>query len=273
MAIFAVMHIFAFPWKGYSIKHAYSDPLNVSGSDFSTAVPPADRHIENGRELGQDLKYKGGFMGWKAIADAFNPWDIIKMTARGFRWLFVGARYRHTDASYQEATKMQGIGWGGAASSRDGAARAQSEARGRSDTVDTAGTVDDDHAGLLANQRVPSRSPYRTATQDSYDDPSPPPPIPQHVDAQDFGMSPPQIEQDTGYHPGYGPPVGQQHPASREQQNLEGHRQEGHGWDVFGGASGLQRDRDGYGGGGEGDGVESIRPPPSYRAYDPRRPG
>lgn len=267
MAIFAVMHIFAFPWKGYSIKRAYSDPLNVPGTGFSTTVPSADRYTEEGRELGQDMKYKGGFMGWKAMADAFNPWDIIKMTARGFRWLFVGARYRHNDSSYQEPTKMQGMGWDGAASSRDAASRAQSESRGRSDTVGTVGTVDDDHAGLLANQRGPSRSPYRLATQDSYDLVGDPPPIPQNVGAQDFGMSPPRFQQDTGYHPAYGPPVSH-HPAYRDsqQQNLDAHRQEGQGWDIFGGATGSHRAGDGYG----GDEAASIRPPPSYRTQDPR---
>lgn len=273
MAIFAVMHIFAFPWEGYSIKHAYADPVNVPGTGYSTSVPSADRYTEQGRELGQDLKYKGGFMGWKAIADAFNPWDIIKMTARGFRWLFVGARYRHTDASYQDSTKMQGMGWDGAESSGEGASRAQSEARGRSETVGTVGTVDDDHAGLLANTRLPSRSPYRSATQDSYDDVGHPPPMPQDVGGRDFGMSPPRFEQDLGYHPGFGTAAQHQHPAYREraQRDLDEHRQEGQGWDVFGGATGSQqRDRSGYGVGAE---AESVRPPPSYRTYDPRRPG
>ena len=266
MAIFAVMHIFAFPWKGYSIKHAYS------GTGFSTTAIPssADRYGTEGRELGKDMKYKGGFMGWKAIADAFNPWDIIKMTTRGFRWLFVGARYRHNDSSYQTtSTKMQGMGWDGAAESRDGTA--PFDGRGRSDTAGTAGTVDDDHAGLLANQRGPSRSPYRSSTQDSYDAAGPPPPVPQSVGAQDFGTSPPQFAQDTSYHPGYGPPVENMHPAYRAQQrNLDAHRQEGQGWDVFGGdtsAAVAHSDQDGYGE------AESVRPPPGYRTYDPRRPG
>lgn len=263
MAIFAVMHIFAFPWKGYSIKHAYADPVNVPGTGFSTTVSSSDRYTPQGAELGMDMKYKGGFLGWKAIVDAFNPWDIIKMTARGFRWLFVGARYRHNDSSYQEATKMQGMGWDGAASSRNVPSRSQSEARGRSDTVGTAGTADDDHAGLLANQRVPSRSPYRTETHDPYEHAGYPPSVPSNVGAQDFGVSPPRFEQVTGYHPGFEPSVSQ-HPAFREQQrqNLDVHRQEGQGWDIFGGARSLQRDPEADEG--------SIRPPPSYRTNDPR---
>lgn len=39
-------------------------------------------------------------MGWKAMLDAFNLWDIVKASARGFRWLFVGARKREQDISY-----------------------------------------------------------------------------------------------------------------------------------------------------------------------------
>lgn len=41
-------------------------------------------------------------MGWKAIRDAFNPMDFIRASARGFRWLFVGARKRHEDPSYRQ---------------------------------------------------------------------------------------------------------------------------------------------------------------------------
>ncbi|KAK3063577.1 hypothetical protein LTR53_018852, partial [Teratosphaeriaceae sp. CCFEE 6253] len=86
MAIFAVMHLFAFPWKEYSIKH--KGPMDVSGSGYSGATP----------------HYKGGWLGIKAMADAFNPWDIIKASARGFRWLFVGYRKREQDGSYQNSS-------------------------------------------------------------------------------------------------------------------------------------------------------------------------
>lgn len=76
MAIFAVMHIFAFPWRPY---------------DISKSSNPNDH-------------YQGGFLGFKALLDAFNPWDIIKASARGFRWLFVGIRKRHHDPSYTMET-------------------------------------------------------------------------------------------------------------------------------------------------------------------------
>lgn len=76
MSIFSIMHIFAFPWRPYVIDK-YTAP---------------------------EVVYKGGFLGYKAIFDCFNPWDIIKASARGFRWLFVGARKRHEDPSYKLET-------------------------------------------------------------------------------------------------------------------------------------------------------------------------
>lgn len=87
MAIFAVMHIFAFPWRAtYKLPKdgiTTADVLNAPGAGFS----------------GQP-EYHGGPFGIKAYADAFNPWDIIKAIGRGFRWLFVGVKHRRNDSSY-----------------------------------------------------------------------------------------------------------------------------------------------------------------------------
>ena len=80
MSVFAVIHIFAFSAKSYDIRNN-PDP---------TAA------------------YQGGFMGWKAVLDAFNLWDIVKASARGFRWLFVGARKREQDISYEEHRRANG---------------------------------------------------------------------------------------------------------------------------------------------------------------------
>ncbi|EMC98837.1 hypothetical protein BAUCODRAFT_55598, partial [Baudoinia panamericana UAMH 10762] len=82
MAGFAVLHLFAFPWKEYSTKR--KDPLELTGAGFSGEIP----------------RYKGGPLGIKAMGDAFNPWDIIKASGRGFRWLFVGYKKRTLDRSY-----------------------------------------------------------------------------------------------------------------------------------------------------------------------------
>ena len=151
MAIFAVMHIFAFPWTPYSVKHskhALTNPLH-----------------EPSYSGGDDLHYKGFFV---AVVDAFNPWDIVKMTARGFRWLFVGVRKRHTDPSYDihNGTKdpsghgSMGSGYGGAGQAALEMNSSKDDGRGRSSTQS------EDRAGLLFNQgrsgRMPSASPYRS---------------------------------------------------------------------------------------------------------------
>lgn len=82
MAIFSILHIFAFPWRStYSLSR--TDAMNAPGLGFSGKP-----------------KYKGGFLGLRAYADAFNVWDVIKASSRGFRWLFVGRKYRRQDSSY-----------------------------------------------------------------------------------------------------------------------------------------------------------------------------
>lgn len=75
MALFAILHIFAFPYKPYKLK----------------ANPDA----------GAALRYQGGFLGIKAIFDAFNLWDVVKAIARSAAWLFVGHKKRTLDPSYQ----------------------------------------------------------------------------------------------------------------------------------------------------------------------------
>jgi len=67
MFFFSLLHIVAFPFGGY---------------DAQRSADPAARH-------------RGGTLGWRAFADAFNPWDFAKAFARGFRWLAVGRRARN----------------------------------------------------------------------------------------------------------------------------------------------------------------------------------
>jgi hypothetical protein len=80
MALFSILHIFAFPWK----------PYDISDSDN-----PNDY-------------YAGGFLGLRAILDAFNPMDFIRATARGFKWLFVGVHHREEDESYEHIKRKPG---------------------------------------------------------------------------------------------------------------------------------------------------------------------
>ncbi|KAJ5885576.1 organic solute transporter Ostalpha-domain-containing protein [Penicillium tannophilum] len=77
MFLFAILHFWGFPWGPYMLN---------KGDIMSN---------------GSDQRYYGGFLGIKAFLDAMNPWDLIKATARGFRWLFVGRKTREADPSYE----------------------------------------------------------------------------------------------------------------------------------------------------------------------------
>lgn len=87
MAIFAFMHLFAFPYQPYKKGTEVSKyPISASG----TSSPPMNTIGKN----------EGGLLGWRALADAMNPWDLVKAFARGMRWLFVGRKHRENDPSY-----------------------------------------------------------------------------------------------------------------------------------------------------------------------------
>lgn len=83
MSIFAIMHLFAFPWKPYDLSRRHE------------VLPQA------GEEAGPTTPKNYAYGPIRALLSSFNPWDIIKACLRGFRWLFVGARRRKTDPSYQ----------------------------------------------------------------------------------------------------------------------------------------------------------------------------
>lgn len=89
MAIFSVLHLFAFPYSPYS-KGVGSELAKYPLSPTSGA-----------NALGPK---QGGFLGVKAIVDAMNPWDIVKGFARGMRWLVVGRKHRENDSSYKSST-------------------------------------------------------------------------------------------------------------------------------------------------------------------------
>ncbi|KAL8920692.1 MAG: hypothetical protein Q9172_004406, partial [Xanthocarpia lactea] len=91
MAIFSVFHLFAFPWQVYDIRR--------SAIVASESVP--------GYLPDPKTAYLGGRLGFKALLDAFNPWDLVKAIGRGFRWFAVGRRNREQDISYQ-AYKISG---------------------------------------------------------------------------------------------------------------------------------------------------------------------
>ncbi|KAL9111141.1 MAG: hypothetical protein Q9227_004404 [Pyrenula ochraceoflavens] len=85
MALFAVFHLWAFPWQPYRITSKLNMAESVPGYSASSA------------------DYKGGFLGSRALLHAFNPWDFVKAVGRSARWLFVGRRHRLADPSYSTA--------------------------------------------------------------------------------------------------------------------------------------------------------------------------
>jgi Organic solute transporter Ostalpha len=83
MAIFAIFHLWAFSWKPYTLRSKQNLAESVPGHDLART------------------DYKGGFLGVKAIIEAFNPWDLVKAVGRAARWTFVGRKSRTQDVSYQ----------------------------------------------------------------------------------------------------------------------------------------------------------------------------
>jgi hypothetical protein len=237
MAGFSIMHLFAYSWKPYSIKHSYNDQPNLRpGSSLGSNKP----------------KYLGGPFGIYAILDAFNPWDIIKASARGFRWLFVGYRHRLDDASYQPRKESSAsTGYSGApyTGHTDTATELGSQQRPSNQTRVHSYQREDDRAGLLRNpdhQQPPTRShsPYDPSadhyapslhpSDDSYhlnphNNPQNPFRNSNRLSHSEIGVAltgdmkpshssyptnPYDEDDDPGYHPGMGPPPGSQIPVS-----------------------------------------------------------
>lgn len=89
MMIFAIIHIWAYPWQAY----------RVDAPQVFYPQPTPDRQPDRLNEPGP---LKGGPMGILALLDALNFWDVIKAFGRGLRWLFWGVKRRHEDVSYQK---------------------------------------------------------------------------------------------------------------------------------------------------------------------------
>jgi hypothetical protein len=133
MALFALLHLFAFPWRSpygsaaeLAEHFALQDPSIVgsAGSKRSDVegvngtVRPKPPPLPNKAKLSwkerraqPQPEYHGGRFGMKAMLNALNPWDIIKQTGRGFRWGFVGVRKRNQDINlpmHAQATPQVG---------------------------------------------------------------------------------------------------------------------------------------------------------------------
>ncbi|EHK20875.1 uncharacterized protein TRIVIDRAFT_15638, partial [Trichoderma virens Gv29-8] len=88
MAIFSVLHIWAFPYQVYrrGVASSFYPSPDASKGTIGLEKPA----LPNG----------GGFLGLRALWDAMNLWDLVKAFGRGMRWLFCGVKRRKEDASY-----------------------------------------------------------------------------------------------------------------------------------------------------------------------------
>lgn len=85
MALFSILHLWAYPWRPYDIHRS---PIVAAEGGA-------------GLQYQGQAAYRGGTLGIYAFMDAFNPLDIMKAVARGFRWMFVGRKTREGDISYK----------------------------------------------------------------------------------------------------------------------------------------------------------------------------
>jgi hypothetical protein len=93
MALFSILHLWAFPYRPYTdnAKATFYPVAGLSG------VPRENEH-----------QPKAGLA--RALWDAANVWDVVKAFGRGMRWLFVGVKHRKQDVSYQAARKNSQTG-------------------------------------------------------------------------------------------------------------------------------------------------------------------
>ncbi|KAJ5979068.1 hypothetical protein N7501_002410 [Penicillium viridicatum] len=89
MAIFAILHLWAFSWKTYALTNQSSEVTDFYG---------------NGKSA-----YQGGRYGIRALIDAMNPLDLFKAIGRSARWLFVGRKSRMLDPSYRPQDTSLGL--------------------------------------------------------------------------------------------------------------------------------------------------------------------
>ncbi|OAL30040.1 hypothetical protein AYO20_08944 [Fonsecaea nubica] len=143
MAFFAIFHIWSFSWKPYVIgsKEQMSDTVPGDGSERMT--------------------YKGGFLGIKAIFDAFNGMDMLRATGRSARWLFKGRKTRHNDPSYDLSRKdTEGSDFGASGQKLDTLNHPIPYAGAATKPPRYNGLGDEEGATLLANsQSMPTSQP------------------------------------------------------------------------------------------------------------------
>ncbi|RFU77360.1 duf300 domain protein [Trichoderma arundinaceum] len=92
MAIFSILHIWAFPYQVY--RRGVGSSFYPSPDASKGTVGLEKPSLPNG----------GGFLGLRALGNALNLWDFVKAFGRGMRWLFCGVKRRKEDVSYKLGT-------------------------------------------------------------------------------------------------------------------------------------------------------------------------
>ncbi|KAK5991353.1 Transmembrane-like protein [Cladobotryum mycophilum] len=100
MAIFAILHLWAFPYK------IYRD--NAGRRAFYPDPDPSKGGVTMAIEK-RWARPSGGFLGIKALWDALNLWDFVKAFGRGMRWLMCGVKKRKEDVSYNHGNGDEGV--------------------------------------------------------------------------------------------------------------------------------------------------------------------
>jgi hypothetical protein len=178
MAFFAVFHIWSFSWKPYTIGSREQMSEVVAGEGHSKA------------------QYQGGFLGMKAIFDAFNGWDMLKATGRSARWLFKGRKTRLNDSSYNLNRKnTDGSDFDSQGQKLNNLNNPTSYTGGRASLPPYSAGVDEEGANLLANsQSMPTSHPTGFQAHTGYES----------HDASDIGLA--TSSYDDKYNGRYDPP-------------------------------------------------------------------
>lgn len=158
MALFAILHLWSFPYAQY--KEGAKTSFYPSPNPTIGVPPHENEHGPN----------QGGFAGLKAFGDALNVWDIVKAFGRGIRWLFVGVKNRHEDPSYQLKGDTSYPGAGNADGKSTDHLPIATQFRRSTFGVNASGEpMPEESAGLIANAQPNPGNAYRGRT-DTYRD-------------------------------------------------------------------------------------------------------
>jgi hypothetical protein len=243
MAVFAVLHLYAFPWNPYDLAKSHE------------ALPQGD-HIPRAKPK----RYTYG--PTRALLDALNPWDIVKAVGRGLRWLFYGSRHRKSDPSYQtklETMSHESTGYTGPTFAGNGEPAMETASRpGKNKLAGKDGFADSDTSALLSHAQTNPyvhQSSHSNFGLSSFDRPANPDSLPAApTSGEEHGVAAPESRpypqhgrysfesQDTTYH-GVTHDSGPRSSSRRTYEVNVGRPVQGHDaqWDMFAGATQMAR--------------------------------